>query len=161
MNQNYLKKYLDIEVLDDKTLIKYWNQDNLSFIHEHNIGLKDIEDKYVNEHIMSDWINGLIYTLHNISLLDRVPTFIYLYSPKYGTVFEKYILHPSTYSQFYIERDEYGKGVRVIIKKINSANINSHLGESTIHKKLEDKNILNSKNKSYERYTKTISQFKV
>lgn len=160
MNQNYLKKYLDVIVLDDKTIIKYWNDDNLSFVHEHKIGLTDIEDRLVNEEVMSDWISGVVYSLHNISLLDRVPTFIYLSSPKYGTVFEKYILHPSTYSQFYIERDENGKGVRVIIKKINSANINSHRGESVLDKNLE-KNIFNNQSKSYERYTKAISQFKV
>jgi hypothetical protein len=42
MNQNYLKKYLDIVVFPDKTLIKYWNDDVLSLTHEHPIGIPSL-----------------------------------------------------------------------------------------------------------------------
>ena len=159
MNQNYLKKYLDITVLPDKTLIKYWNDDVLSFTHEHPVGISHLEKELVSEIVMSDWINGLIHTLNTISLTDRVPTFIYLTTEKYGNVFERYIKNKNTYSQFYLENNNYGKGVHVIIKKINYTNINSLSGDFNSSKNLKENS--NNKSKTYERYTKTISQFKV
>jgi len=159
MNENYLEKYLDILILTDKTIVKFWKKDKLSFVYEYSIGIKNVEDDLVSEIILSDWINGIIYSLQQISLLDRVPTFIYLTTEKYGGVFEKKIKHPLTYSQFYIEDTNISKGVHVIIKKINYTNINSLVGDfdSSHDLKLQDKN----KSKSYERYTKTISQFKI
>ncbi|MEI6352486.1 MAG: hypothetical protein WCO35_00940 [Candidatus Nomurabacteria bacterium] len=158
MNQNYLKKYLDIVVLNDKTVIKYWNDDVLSFTHEHNVGLNHIEKELVNELIMSDWLNGLSHALNIISLQDRVPTFIYLTTEKYGNVFEKTVRNKNTYSQFFIENNDLWKGVRVIIKKINYANINSLNADFNLPKNLKENS--NNNSKSYERYTKTISQFK-
>lgn len=160
MNENYLRKYLDIKVFDDKTIVQYWSDDALSLSHEYTIGLDKISKELVSEIVMSDWVSGVIYTLHNISLLDRVPTFIYLSTERYGGIFEKFLKHPNTYSQFYIETSDKGKGVHVIIKKINYANINSYLESSTAHKNLENNN-LNKNSKSYERYTKTISKFKI
>jgi hypothetical protein len=159
MNQNYLKKYLDIVVFPDKTLIKYWNDDVLSLTHEHPIGISHLEKELVSEIVMSDWVNGLIHALNIISLTDRVPTFIYLTSEKYGNVFERYIKNKNTYSQFYLENNNYGKGVHVIIKKINYANINSLSEDINSSKNLKENS--NNKSKTYERYTKTISQFKV
>lgn len=159
MNQNYLKKYLDIKVFDDKTHLQYWNDDVLSYTYEYQIGLDKISKNLVSEMIMSNWVSGIIESLHQISLLDRVPTFIYLSTERYGNVFEKFLKHKNTYSQFYLEPTQNGIGVHVIIKKINYKNINSFIESSKIGENLEDKN--NNKLKSYERYTKTISQFKI
>jgi hypothetical protein len=78
---------------------------------------------------------------------------------KYGNVFERYIKNKNTYSQFYLENNNYGKGVHVIIKKINYANINSLSEDINSSKNLKENS--NNKSKTYERYTKTISQFKV
>lgn len=160
MSQNYLKKYLDIKVYKDKTVVRYCNDENICFIHEYKIGLEKISESLVNEIIMSDWVSGVIYTLQNISLTDRVPTFIYLSTERYGSIFEKSLKHPNTYSQFYIEPIENVSQVRVIIKKINYANINSHIESALSHKDLQDNN-LKPKSKPYERYTKAISQFKI
>ncbi len=159
MNQNYLKKYLDITVLPEKTLIKYWHDDVLSFTHEHPIGISHLEKELVSEIIMSDWVNGVVHTLNMISLTDRVPTFIYLTTEKYGNVFEKSLKNKNTYSQFYLEDSNQGNGVRVIIKKINYANINSLVTDFNSSKNLKENS--NNKSKTYERYTKTISQFKI
>lgn len=160
MNQNYLKKYLDIKVYKDKTIIRYCNDDNICFVHEYKIGLDKIGEGLISEMIMSDWIGGVIYALENISLTDRVPTFIYLSAERYTTIFEKFLKNKNTYSQFYIEPIENVKQVHVIIKKINYANINSHIESTLSHKELKDNN-LKQKSKPYERYTKAISQFKI
>lgn len=165
MSQNYLKKYLNIKVFNDKTIVEYCNDDNTCYIHEYKIGLNQISENLVNEIIMSNWASGVIYALGNISLTDRVPTFIYLTTEKYGNVFEKILTNKETYSQFYLESNEWGQGVRVIIKKVNYRNINSYLESYLSKEDLKDKTIIIKNNKenskSYERYTKTISQFKV
>jgi len=160
MNENYLKKYLDIKVYEDKTIVKYCNDDNVCFVHEYPIGLDKISDGLVSEIIMSDWVSGVMYALEIISLTDRVPTFIYLYTERYGAVFEKFLRQPNTYSQFYLESLQKGLGVRVIIRKINYANINSYIESSLKHKDLENNN-LEPESKTYERYTKAISKFKI
>lgn len=159
MNENYLEKYLDIKVFDEYTVVNYWNNNTLLYSHKFNIGINKVEKNLVSEFILSDWVSGVIYALHNISLLDRVPTFIYLETEKYGTVFEKFLKSKNTYSQFYIENTKHGKGVHVIIKKINYANINSRGDDFGLRKSLETKET--NKSKSYERYTKTISKFKI
>ncbi|MEN9338352.1 MAG: hypothetical protein RI945_77 [Candidatus Parcubacteria bacterium] len=159
MNQNYLKKYLDIKVLPHKTTLEYWNDDVLSFIHEYDIGLHHVEQDLVSEISLSNWVSGVIYALHQISLQDRVPTFIYLTTEKYGMVFEKVLKSKNTYSQFFLENGENEKGVHVIIKKINYANANSLVEDFSLQTDLKAKN--NLKTKQYERYTKIISQFKV
>ena len=155
MNQNYLKKYLDIKVLGDKTRLEYWNDDTLSLIHEYEVGLEHVEKDLVSEISLSNWVSGIIYALHKISLRDRVPTFIYLTTEKYGPAFEKVLKNKNTYSQFFLENGENEKGVHVIIKKISYANINSYSGSLSVQKEQKDNP------KSYERYTKTISKFKI
>ena len=158
MNQNYLEKFLDIKVFNENTVVNYWNNNTLVYSHKFDIGILKIEKKLVSEIAISDWVSGIIYTLHNISLLDRVPTFIYLETEKYGSVFEKVLKNKNTYSQFYIENAKHGKGVHVIIKKINFANINSRGDIFSLHSNLESEK---NKSKSYERYTKAISKFKI
>ncbi len=158
--QGYIQKYLDIKVYKDKTIIKYCNNNNICFIHEYQLGIDKIEKALVSEIIMSNWIGEVIYTLDQISLADRVPTTIYLYTEKYSTIFEKFLKDKNTYSQFYIENKENIHSPRVIIKKINYAIINSHIESSLSHKDLKENN-LNQKSKIYERYTKAISQFKI
>ena len=64
----------------------------------------------------------------------------------------------NTYSQFYIENASHGKGVHVIIKKINFTNINSRDDGFNSHLNLEEGK---NKSKSYEGYTKAISKFKI
>ncbi len=159
MNQNYLDKFLDIKVFNDNTVVNYWNDNTLVYSHKFDIGISKIEKKLVSEIILSDWVTGIIYALHNISLLDRVPTFIYLETEKYGSVFEKVLKNKKTYSQFYIENAKHGKGVHVIIKKINLANINSRNDSFDLLLNLEKES--KNKSKSYERYTKAISKFKI
>ena len=159
MNQNYLKKFLDIKVFNDHTIVNYWNDNVLCYSHKFDIGISKIERKLVSEIILSNWVSGVVYALHNISLLDRVPTFIYLETEKYGSVFEKVLKNKNTYSQFYIENANHGKGVHVIIKKINFANINSRNDGFNLHLNLEEES--KNKSKSYERYTKAISKFKI
>lgn len=158
MNQNYLEKFLDIKVFNENTVVNYWNNNTLVYSHKFDIGILKIEKKLVSEIVISDWVSGIIYALHNISLLDRVPTFIYLETEKYGSVFEKVLKNKNTYSQFYIENAKHGKGVHVIIKKINFANINSRGDIFSLHSNLESEK---NKSKSYERYTKAISKFKI
>lgn len=160
MDSNYVKKYLDIEVLDEKTILKYCNDNNVCFIYEYPIGLRKITEELVSEIIMSDWLNGVIYSLENISETDRVPTFIYLATPIYGSVFEKSLKAKETYSQFYLENTNYGRGVHVIIKKIDYNLFNPNLNKIKDEIDLNKSNLVN-KDKSYERYTKTISQFKI
>jgi hypothetical protein len=159
MNQNYLEKFLDIKVFNDHTVVNYWNNNTLVYSHKFDIGILKIETNLVSEIILSDWISGIIYALHNISLLDRVPTFIYIETEKYGSVFEKVLKNKNTYSQFYIENAKHGKGVHVIIKKINFANINSREESFNSRLSLEEKG--KNKSKSYEGYTKAISKFKI
>lgn len=67
MQDNYVEKYLDIVVSDDNTIIKYCNQDNVCFIYDYPIGLRKITEELVSEIVMSDWVNGVIHTLANIS----------------------------------------------------------------------------------------------
>ncbi len=165
MNDNYLRKYLNIKVYQDKTVVEYCNDNNICFIHEYKLGLDKIKKELASEIIMSNWVNGVIYTLENISLEDRVPTFIYLSAENFEESFKKVLKNKSTYSQFYLEPSDRGKGVHVIINKINYGNINSHL-ESYLSSKGSEDNIIITKDnkensKSYERYTKAISQFKV
>ena len=159
MNQNYLEKFLDIKVFNDHTIVNYWNNNTLVYSHKFNIGISKIENNLVSEIVVSDWVSGVVYALHNISLLDRVPTFIYLETEKYGSVFEKALKNKNTYSQFYIENAKHGKGVHVIIKKINLANINSRNDVFNSHLNLEKES--KNKSKSYEGYTKAISKFKI
>lgn len=162
MNIGYQNKYLDIKVYKDKTKIDYFNNDVLSFSHQYPIGTDHISVSLVSDIVMSDWISGVVYTLHNISLVDRVPTQVFITTEKYGTVFEKFIRHPVTYSQFYIEPTNTGKGVHVIIKKINYLNSNSLIEDAEkVESNLSKNNPANKKDKIYERYTKTISQFKI
>lgn len=164
MNDHYLKKYLDIKVLDNKTQVQFWKDDALATSSEFDIGLNQISENLVSEAIMNDWLSGILYNLERISLLDRIPTFFYVTTEKYGSVFEKFLKRPATYSQFYLEPTQYGIGIHVIIRKINRINIGSYLGDDVTNEDLRDKIIIkNSKedSKSYERYTKTISQFKV
>lgn len=158
--QGYIQKYLDIKVYKDKTIIKYCNNDNICFVHEYTLGIDKIGKELANEIIMSNWISEVIYTLNQISLKDRVPTVIYLYTEKYSTIFEKFLKHKETYSQFYIENVENAHSPHVIIRKINYAIINSHLENALSHKDLKENNS-NQKSKTYERYTKAISQFKI
>ena len=100
MNQNYLKKFLDIKVFNDHTIVNYWNDNVLCYSHKFDIGISKIERKLVSEIILSNWVSGVVYALHNISLLDRVPTFIYLETEKYGTVFEKVLKNDPNFSFF-------------------------------------------------------------
>ncbi len=153
MKDNYIEKYLEIIVEDDKTSVKYCNNDNICFFYEYPIGLRVITNELVSEIIISDWINGVIHSLNNISLTDRVPTFIYLSTPIYGSVLQKKLKDKETYSQFYLENTNIGRGIHVILRKIDYNLFSSNL--SSKQDKLEDEN------QSYERYTKTISQFKI
>ncbi|MEA4910602.1 hypothetical protein SDC9_07913 [bioreactor metagenome] len=164
MNENYLRKYLDIKVFDDKTQVQFWKDDVLATTSEFYIGINQISENLVSEAIMNDWLGGIVYNLEKISLLDRIPTFFYLTTEKYGSVFEKFLKRKGTYSQFYLEPHQYGLGIHVIIKKINRININTHFGKSITNEDLRDKVIIKDNkedSKSYERYTKAISQFKI
>ncbi len=158
MNQNYLEKFLDIKVFNDHTIVNYWNNNVLCYSHKYTSGIVEIEKNLVSEIVVSNWVSGVVYALHNISLIDRVPTFIYLETEKYGSVFEKVLKNKNTYSQFYIENTSHGKGVHVIIKKINFTNINSRDDGFNSHLNLEEGK---NKSKSYEGYTKAISKFKI
>jgi len=164
MNQNYLKKYLDIKIFDDKTRVQFWKDEALAESSEFALGLNQISENLVSDYIMNSWLAGVLYILDKISLLDRIPTFFYVSTERYGSVFEKFLKKPETYSQFYLEPTEYGLGVHVIIKKINPININSHREDYIKNEGIRDKVIIKDNkedSKSYERYTKAISQFKV
>ncbi len=158
MNQNYLKKYLDIKVFENKTIVTYCNDNNVCFIHEFKIGLKQIEENSLSTFIFSDWISNIIYVLQNISLTDRVPTYIYLTTEKYQNLFAKFLKDKNTYSQFFIKNEDMYNGIHVIIKKINHLNIRTFLNNISND---EDKNIIEDKLKLYERYTNTTSKFKI
>jgi len=149
---NYLDKYLEIKVLGEETVINYFCDDTLVYAHRHKIGLQKIDIESVSKFIISDWVNGVIFILSHISLYDRVPKHIYLYTEKYPYTFEQAIRDQNTYAQFYLGEDLEDKHLHVIINKINVNNLNSDLNLKIFSK---------SKNKkSYERYTKAISQFK-
>ena len=113
MNQNYLEKFLDIKVFNDHTIVNYWNNNVLCYSHKYTSGIVEIEKNLVSEIVVSNWVSGVVYALHNISLIDRVPTFIYLETEKYGSVFEKVLKNKNTYSQFYIETVEMTVLIRI------------------------------------------------
>jgi len=156
---NYLDKYLEVKVLTDKTVINYWNDDTLIFSHEHKIGMRKVDEEKVSNFILSDWVSGIIYTLQNISFYDRVPKHIYLKVEKYPSIFEKIIRNKSTYSQFYLGENIEHQNIHVIINKINYNNLNSESQSFNLVSDSKNKDNFNN-NKIYERYTKTISQFK-
>jgi len=145
---NYLDKYLEIKVLESETVINYFCDDTLVYTHRHKIGLQKIDIESVSKFIISDWVNGVIFSLSHISLYDRVPKYIYLYTEKYPYTFEQALRDSRTYSQFYLGADLEDKHLYVIINKINVTNLNLDTFKQCKNKK------------SYERYTKAISQFK-
>jgi len=148
---NYFDKYLDIKVLLEKTIINYFIDNTLSFNHEYNIGTQKIDEENVSDVVLSDWVNGLLYTLNYISLYDRVPNYIYLNSKKHSLSLTKRVTTAETYSQFYLDDDKGRKNIHVIIKNRDYNNFEEN----------NSNNILINKNyKPYERYKKAISQFK-
>lgn len=167
MNIGFVNKYLEVAVLADKTIIKYWNNGAISLVHEYQIGIFEIEKNLVNEISLSNWVSGVIYILDLISLQDRVPTDIYLFTERYGHTFQKVLKEKNTYAQFFLENKENGKGVHVIINNINQANKNSLSTKFSLDKEEKDfyqnKNLEENKKdiKLYERYTKAVSQFKI
>lgn len=124
--------HLSIQILDDNTLFDYISSGEKIFSYNHPVGMKHVEAHALNNIAESKLADGVIHTMSQISLYDRIPTTIkvsvYKYSPWFKKVFENI-----SYAQFYTG----GKTVRVILDDINQAP------------------------QSYARHTKTFQSFKI
>ena len=127
-----LNEYISVTILDDNTLFDYIIAGENFFSYDHPVGMKHIEAHALNNIAESKLADGILYTMSQISLYQRIPTTIKLSAYKYTPWFKK-VFENISYSQFYT-------------------------GEKTIRVILSD---INQEQQSYARHTKTLQSFKI
>lgn len=126
---------LRIDVKDEKTIISYIDNGNKIFTFDSPIGDKYCAKNKYSIHAGSDWFSYILWCLHSISYVDRIPERFYLVTNN-NSVWYSSILNLQSYAQFYIKTLSNTGKPHVIIDNSNIS-------------------------KKDERYQKAISQFKI
>ena len=74
MNQNVLT--LSIE--KDRTHIEYIDNGIKMFEYISPIGLDEINKRNLSESVANDWFSYVLWSLHSISYIERIPTTVYV-----------------------------------------------------------------------------------
>lgn len=128
-----MNNYLKIEILIDKTKIQYIDNGESVFAIESPIGYLYLEERSWDNFSGKKWFSYILWALHSISYIDRIPTRFIV-----DTVKNSYFFIMILQSYKYVEFFTFNKNIHVIIG--------------------EDKDFNNTK---HARYKKTISNFKV
>lgn len=128
-----MKNFLRIEVHNDKTNIKYLDNGEIIFAFEYKIGINDFLKSDWDYFTGKRWLSYVLWSLHSISYIERIPTTFILNTKINGYYFSS-LLNNYKYVEFFT----FNKNIHVILN--------------------EDKDYNNLK---HARYQKTFSQFKV
>ena len=125
-------EHLSITILDDNSLFDYMSGGEKFFSYNHPVGMKHIEAHALNNIAESKLADGVLHTMSQISIYERIPTTLKVSAYKYTPWFKK-VFENISYAQFYT-------------------------GGKTIHVILDD---INQIPQSYARHTKTFQSFKI
>lgn len=95
------KKYLEVILFDEHTLIKYISEGEVLLERKHPIGLTYIEANNMRPRAAAQFFDGILYTLELISLYDRIPESIHVATLRHGPWF-KHLLEHESYAQYYL-----------------------------------------------------------
>ncbi len=93
---------LRIEVHNDKTNILYISEGTKIFSYTSPIGESHIVENNFSEKIAKDWMSYIVWCLHTISYVDRIPS-EFLVSVFDNSLWYSNILNRHSYAQFYIK----------------------------------------------------------
>ncbi len=106
---------LRIEVKDEETDILYIDNGTKMFTYSSPIGYEYIVKNKFSEKSANDWFSYIMWCLHSISYIDRIPTEIRVLCKDNGTWFSG-ILKRHSYTQFFTN----DKAVHVIIETLDN-----------------------------------------
>ncbi len=106
MNQNVLT--LSIE--KDRTHIEYIDNGIKMFEYTSPIGLDEINKRNLSESAANDWFSYVLWSLHSISYIERIPTTVYVRVAENQIWFQS-IIERYGYAQFFTNKNK----VRAII----------------------------------------------
>jgi hypothetical protein len=122
-----------IDVNEEGTVITYVDGGNVLFDYTSPIGLEVIRKRGFSISVANDWLSYILWCMHAISYVDRIPDLINLKVSE-SSMWFKTILESYSYAQFYI--------------KTKSSTLKPHV-------------IIQDKDISYARHQKTFSEFKI
>jgi hypothetical protein len=111
---------LRITIKKKETHVSYIDEGTKMFEYSSIIGAEYVEGKNFNEEVANTWLSYILWCMHSISYIDRIPTNIILICEDnamwYSSVLERY-----SYAQFFTNK----KKISVIIES-NIKNYERH-----------------------------------
>jgi len=102
---------LRITVNEKDTHIIYIDQGTKMFEYNSNIGAKYVKDKNYNKESANTWFSYVLWCMHSISYVDRIPTKIILICGE-NSIWYSELLSRYSYAQFFTDK----KKISVIIE---------------------------------------------
>jgi hypothetical protein len=128
-----MQSHLKIEIFKDETKLNYIDNGRVVFSFKYPIGLSHFDKNNWDNFFAKRWHSYILWTLHSISYMDRIPI-KFIVSSSNNVYFFVMILKSYKYVEFFT----FNKNIHVIIS--------------------EDKDFINTK---HARYKKAVSSFKV
>lgn len=105
-----MQNVLTLIVDNNKTDIEYIDNGVKMFEYESPIGLDHATKNNLSESAANDWFSYVLWSLHSISYIERIPTTIYIRVAEHQVWFQS-IIERYSYAQFFTDKSK----VRAII----------------------------------------------
>ena len=116
-----MSSVLLLKLTESSYTITYKEEDEVLLESKKEYGLAKLEDFKLRERASYMILDPLLYILEKISLYERVPTILYVFTPKHGP-WIKHILETYPYTQFYIK----GNKMSVILERAQGIEYAGH-----------------------------------
>lgn len=105
-----MQNVLTLIVNKDSTDIEYIDNGVKMFEYTSPVGLAHVSAQHLSESAANDWFSYVLWSLHSISYVERIPTTIYIKVPEHQVWFQS-IVERYSYAQFFTSESR----VRAII----------------------------------------------
>jgi hypothetical protein len=105
-----MQNVLTLIVSDGSTDIEYIDNGVKMFEYTSPIGIKHVTNGHLSESAANDWFSYVLWSLHSISYIERIPTTVYIKVAEHQVWFQS-IIERYSYAQFFTDKSK----VRAII----------------------------------------------
>jgi hypothetical protein len=105
-----MQNILTVTVNNDSTDIEYIDNGVKLFEYRSPVGLHIVNTKKLSESVANDWFSYILWSLHSISYIERIPNTVYIKVEDHQIWFQS-IIERYSYAQFFTNNNK----VRAII----------------------------------------------
>lgn len=105
-----MQNILTVIVNNDSTDIEYIDNGVKLFEYRSPVGLNIVNTKKLSESVANDWFSYILWSLHSISYIERIPNTVYIKVEDHQIWFQS-IIERYSYAQFFTNNNK----VRAII----------------------------------------------